>query len=54
MKKVRYYELEGITDADKKSLKECSIAEIEMSIDEYGRVWNEGGQYIADAKIVEP
>ncbi len=27
--------------------------EIELSLDYYNRVWNEGGQYIADLELLE-
>jgi len=37
-----------IKEEDKKVVEKHFEEEIEMTIDEYGRVYNEGGQYIAD------
>jgi len=53
MTKVRFYEIQGLTDKDSEVIIQHAQAEIELSIDEYGRVYNEGGQYIADAKMVK-
>ena len=52
MQKIRFYELEGVTEKDNEAILKCAREAIELSIDEYGRVYNEGGLYIADAEIV--
>lgn len=53
MKKVDIYSIEGLTEEDNKAILNCYEQNNEMTIDEYNRVYNEGGQYIADAKEVE-
>lgn len=53
MKKITAYELKGLTKADNKTILDYHKQRIELSIDKYGRVYNEGGQYIADAAEVE-
>lgn len=52
-KKFTSYNYLGITENDNKAILEAIEKEIELEIDEVGRVWNEGGQYIADAEEVE-
>ncbi|EFS20863.1 hypothetical protein FSBG_00360 [Fusobacterium gonidiaformans 3-1-5R] len=37
--------------ADEKACLQCWNEGIEIRVDEYGRVYNEGGIYIADIKI---
>jgi len=53
MKKVNIFAIQGLTEEDNKEIQRCINKDIELSIDEYGRVFTEGGQYIADAKEVE-
>ena len=38
---------------DMARINKCFEAEIEMIIDENNRIWNEGGQYIADIEANE-
>jgi hypothetical protein len=52
-KKLNIYNHIGITEADNKAIMEAVEAGIELTIDELGRVWNEGGEYIADAEETE-
>ncbi len=42
----------GLTKADDRSIINCLNKGIDMNLDEFGRVWNEGGQYIADVEFV--
>ena len=44
----------GRTEEDCKAIRAMIEAGIEMTIDEFGRVYNEGGQYIADGIEGEP
>lgn len=53
MKNLDISAIQGITEQDNKVITEQWQQEIELFIDEFGRVYNEGGQYIADAKEVE-
>lgn len=53
MKKVDVFAIKGKTKADDKAILATNKKGIEMTIDEYGRIFNEGGQYIADGEIVE-
>ena len=48
-KKLDIYNYRGTTEQDNKIIMEAVNNEIELSIDEFGRVYNEGGIYIADA-----
>ena len=52
-KKLNIYNHIGVTEADNKAILEAIENEIELEIDELGRVYNEGGIYIADAEEVE-
>jgi hypothetical protein len=52
-KKLNIYNHIGITEADNKAIMEAVENEIELTIDEFGRVYDESGQYIADAEEVE-
>ena len=52
-KKLNIYNYLGVTENDNKAILEAIDNEIELEIDEVGRVWNEGGQYIADAEETE-
>lgn len=54
MKKVDIYAIRGKTKRDDAVMMKMNKANIKMTIDEYGRIFNEGGQYIADAAEVEP
>lgn len=53
MKSVDIFAIKGITKKDDNALLLCNRSGIEMTIDEFGRVFNEGGQYIANAEEVE-
>lgn len=53
MKKVDIYAIQGKTAEDNKVILATHKEGIEMTIDDIGRIYNEGGQYIADGKIVE-
>ena len=52
-KKLNIYNHTGATEADNKAILEAVDAGIELTIDELGRVYNEGGIYIADAEETE-
>lgn len=52
--KVDIHSIKGKSKEDDMKILNTSKKHIEMTIDEYGRIFNEGGQYIADGKIVEP
>jgi hypothetical protein len=52
-KKLNIYNHAGITEADNKAILEAVGAGIELTIDEFGRVYDESGQYVADAEEVE-
>jgi hypothetical protein len=52
-KKFNVYNYTGVTESDNKAILEAIENEIELEIDELGRVYNEGGIYIADAEEVE-
>ena len=54
MKKFDVYSMTGRTEEDCKAIRAMIEAGIEMTIDEFGRVYNEGGQYIADGIEGEP
>ena len=54
VKKFDIYSMTGRTEEDCRAIREMIDADIEMTIDEYGRVFNEGGQYIADGIEGEP
>ena len=53
MKKFDGYCMKGITEYDNKAILAYQERQIEMSIDPQGRVWSEGGIYIADATEAE-
>jgi hypothetical protein len=53
LKKLNIYNHTGATEADNKAIMEAVENEIELTIDEFGRVYDESGQYIADAEEVE-
>lgn len=53
MKNFNGFSMLGITAADNKAIIEAISNEIDLTIDELDRVWNEAGIYIADAKKVE-
>jgi hypothetical protein len=52
-KKLNIYNYTGVTETDNKAIMEAVENEIELTIDEFGRVYDESGQYIADAEEVE-
>lgn len=49
MRKFDIYNMTGKTEADCKAIREMIDRDIEMTVDNLGRVYNEGGIYIADA-----
>lgn len=54
MKKLHYYEVKSF--ASKEDEKTCNKnwdKEIKLYVDEYNRVWTEGGQYIADVELLK-
>ena len=53
LKKLNIYNHTGATEADNKAILEAVGAGIELTIDEFGRVYDESGQYIADAVETE-
>jgi hypothetical protein len=53
LKKLNIYNHTGATEADNKAILKAVEAGIELTIDELGRVYNEGGIYIADAEETE-
>jgi hypothetical protein len=52
-KKLNIYNHIGITEADNKAILEAINNQIELTIDEFGRVFDESGTYIADAEETE-
>lgn len=46
-------EIEFVSKADEEACVQCWNESIEMTVDEYGRVFNEGGQYVADVVFEE-
>lgn len=54
MKKLNYWNVkEYKTEEDKIACEKAWDNEVELVVDEYGRVYNEGGQYIADVEYQE-
>ena len=53
MKKVDIFAIKGLTSKDDKTILDTNKKGIKMTIDDFGRIFNEGTQYIADGKIVE-
>ena len=54
MKKLNYWNVkEYKSEEDKIACEKAWDNEIELKVDEYGRVYNEGGQYIADVVYQE-
>lgn len=54
MKTLNYWNVkEYKTEEDKIACEKAWDNEIELVVDEYGRVYNEGGQYIADVEYQE-
>ena len=54
MKALNYWNVkEYKTEEDKIVCEKAWDNEIELKVDEYGRVYNEGGQYIADVVYQE-
>ena len=47
------YKMVGITPEDVEAIDNAIFGGLELFIDEFGRVFNEGGIYIADAKFEE-
>lgn len=50
---VDIYSIQGKSVEDNKIILATHKKGIGMTIDQYGRIFNEGGQYIADGEIVE-
>lgn len=44
------YTHKGLTKADDKVIIDCMKKHIDMTLDDVGRVWAEGGIYIADVE----
>lgn len=54
MKTLNYWNVkEYKTEEDRVACEKAWDNEIELLVDEYGRVYNEGGQYIADVEYQE-
>lgn len=54
MKTLNYWNVkEYKTEEDKIACEKAWDNEIELVVDKYGRVYNEGGQYIADVEYQE-
>ena len=53
MKKLNIFNYKGVTESDNRAILEAVDKEIELTVDELGRVYNEGGIYIADAEETE-
>ena len=54
MKTLNYWNVkEYKTEEDRVAREKAWDNEIELLVDEYGRVYNEGGQYIADVEYQE-
>jgi hypothetical protein fuD12_05778 len=54
MKTLNYWNVkEYKTEEDRAACEKAWDNEIELVVDEYGRVYNEGGQYIADVVYQE-
>ena len=55
MNKINWFDIgDRIIINDKEDMKRvqfCIKNQIDMFIDEYNRIWNEGGQYIADCEF---
>ena len=54
MNRVDICAIKGKTKEDDTSIMSTYAKQIEMTIDEFGRIFNEGGIYIADGEIVKP
>ena len=54
MKKLNYWNVkEYKSEEDRAACEKAWDNEIELVVDQYGRVYNEGGQYIADVEYQE-
>ena len=54
MKKLNYWNVkEYKSEEDRAACEKAGDNEIELVVDQYGRVYNEGGQYIADVEYQE-
>ena len=47
------YAMTGVSEEDNKAIMEHLENGIELTVDETGRVWNSGGQWIADCVDTE-
>jgi hypothetical protein len=47
------YKLKPVTAEDAAAIDKAAEIEIEVEIDDAGRVWNSGGQYVADVEEIE-
>ena len=52
MKRFNGYEMKGLTASDNKIILQHKANRNNLTIDEAGKVYNEGGIYIADANDV--
>lgn len=53
MREFSEYMMTGATEEDNKAIMEHLEKDIELTVDENGRVWNSGGQWIADCVYTE-
>lgn len=54
MKKLNYWNVkEYMSEKDKKACEDAWVKEIELRVDEYGRVFDEADTYIADVVYQE-
>ena len=54
MKKLNYWDIKSYASKeDEKACNKCWDDEIKLYVDDFGRVWNEGGVYIADVTLLE-
>jgi predicted RNA-binding protein YlqC (UPF0109 family) len=53
MKQFNGYIMRGVTEKDNQVILKHNKKQIELFVDDFGRVFNEGGRYIADAKETE-
>lgn len=47
------FAMTGVTEEDNKAIMKNLENDIELTVDESGRVWNSGGQWIADCIDIE-
>ncbi len=52
MKNFDGYTMRGVNDDDNKAILDHIDRDIELTVDEFGRVWNQVGTWIADCEEV--